>query len=1243
MPNLSLVVTPWLPEVSCGSRTLFLGSLLWKWGLQGSVVDLVAGLSDDVRARFRLGVWTPADLTAVLDQQDLFAACGDFVLAWSDGDDFPQWNALYQRHLYVRKKLVLVVLAPRHVFPLDGQINTACADAFVFGDLEAGLRELFFGEPAWLADLSKTVSAPIVLQPQSLDQSPLSVVDTSLMSAEMLGLVPHIALDEALFSAACCAQKAWFRGERGIRPSRGLIEHYVLTMLKNAPNPTTCDLGAALTSGSRDEAEDLLAIVGGQAFDEVTATIVPDAGYDTAFFIRCKKAGIEILDVVLPSLVPATLTRLEIPRARGDLAANLLAASRAGVKLRLRFCVAWQGEAQCDWEEALLWLGDFTHTLVPCEDIRIIRGGEDGDEDGQRSQKLLAAVCAHLLELKLVSEALQRRIDLAIGRAQASPITQALRLASWDTLLVMPPSRVDPGCILQQAAMVGHLRRRGLRVLPYTSALRVDARASQDAAVFELAVLSSHSYTFWFASEDSAFLLRVLEYLCKKKPGSLFVFLVVEPPAPQELLPFAGFPVCYVHAFHEDNLPALLSASLGGVKIMPLPGVSHAAEALDTGFYGENNSLALRYPGDYALLEPELLWKSRSIALDLSVLGAPQSRLWENAMIELVDLAEQQAGLVVSLLDKPEGAFPSRLYSFAKDLNDQRLRITLSCRYDLGAPFDDALLDDVYRAGLREVTIDREIKGGVGTEEIHYKALLVKGVKVNLVHKDGAHAGTLMNALQKDQSKAHAKSAYFSGFSYATRDEIPLNKREIHEAVARGGGAIKGPDILELELTRSCNFNCVGCWIHDDRLKKINPRYREGKKFLEMTTFDALAQDLASLGVNSVQLSGSGEPTLHPQFAEIAHRLKKRGLHVNVITNFSVLDDDVLQQFVDDGLDQVTISLWAGDAPTYVATHPNCTEKTFDAVVARIRTLVSYKRKVGAVFPKIKLYNVISSKNYAGVRQIFALARELSVDAVEFTPVDTVKGYTDDLALSREHLQSIIAQLAAVKDDPDNLAPRMQRKASSTNAELQEFARFLRHGDLDSSVEYDFSDFSDIRVRCARGFPYTRGIVEDLTSQRFSCYFDAYQCGTCYRKDDCMIMRNNRSVDIPFLSVLGIGSFMRRLQAKEATQGAYDAQVVDRIPCYIGYTYSRITSEGKVIPCCKASKLPLGDVYSDRFRTIWFSERYDEFRMKALTLKKSDPYFTPIACYKACDNLGMNLMFHEEFSAKGSGESESTE
>lgn len=110
--------------------------------------------------------------------------------------------------------------------------------------------------------------------------------------------------------------------------------------------------------------------------------------------------------------------------------------------------------------------------------------------------------------------------------------------------------------------------------------------------------------------------------------------------------------------------------------------------------------------------------------------------------------------------------------------------------------------------------------------------------------------------------------------------------------------------------------------------------------------------------------------------------------------------------------------------------------------------------------------------------------------------------------------------------------------------------------------------------------------------------------------------------------------FRRRINSSASQQqGSYDAAVIDAIPCYVGWIFARILANGDVAPCCRGSNLPMGNINTDGFKKVWHSDRYREFRIKAKTLSKSDPYFAPIGCHMTCDNLMHNEMLHQRLSA----------
>lgn len=104
----------------------------------------------------------------------------------------------------------------------------------------------------------------------------------------------------------------------------------------------------------------------------------------------------------------------------------------------------------------------------------------------------------------------------------------------------------------------------------------------------------------------------------------------------------------------------------------------------------------------------------------------------------------------------------------------------------------------------------------------------------------------------------------------------------------------------------------------------------------------------------------------------------------------------------------------------------------------------------------------------------------------------------------------------------------------------------------------------------------------------------------------------------------------RRLRNSRATEGIYHSDFIDDIPCYAGWTVARVTANGNVCPCCTADRMPLGNIYKNTFREIWYSAAYNEFRQKAKTVSKRDTYFRKIACWRVCDNWAYNRLYHAE-------------
>lgn len=114
--------------------------------------------------------------------------------------------------------------------------------------------------------------------------------------------------------------------------------------------------------------------------------------------------------------------------------------------------------------------------------------------------------------------------------------------------------------------------------------------------------------------------------------------------------------------------------------------------------------------------------------------------------------------------------------------------------------------------------------------------------------------------------------------------------------------------------------------------------------------------------------------------------------------------------------------------------------------------------------------------------------------------------------------------------------------------------------------------------------------------------------------------KNNRMPRRRRIFLDNFSGFKVRLQQEAARYGKYDRNMVDSIPCYIGWIFCRIMADGQVAPCCRGVHLPMGNIYESPFTEIWYSKKYDHFRRKAKNYNKNDPYFSNMGCQKTCDN-----------------------
>jgi len=105
---------------------------------------------------------------------------------------------------------------------------------------------------------------------------------------------------------------------------------------------------------------------------------------------------------------------------------------------------------------------------------------------------------------------------------------------------------------------------------------------------------------------------------------------------------------------------------------------------------------------------------------------------------------------------------------------------------------------------------------------------------------------------------------------------------------------------FQIELTSKCNERCIHCYIpHEMKTDEIEPNL-----------FYSILEQCKEMKVLDLSLSG-GEPLLHKNFCEFLKKSKELDFSVTVLSNLTLLNDDIIAEMKANRLSGVQVSLYS--------------------------------------------------------------------------------------------------------------------------------------------------------------------------------------------------------------------------------------------------------------------------------------------------------------------------------------------
>ena len=152
------------------------------------------------------------------------------------------------------------------------------------------------------------------------------------------------------------------------------------------------------------------------------------------------------------------------------------------------------------------------------------------------------------------------------------------------------------------------------------------------------------------------------------------------------------------------------------------------------------------------------------------------------------------------------------------------------------------------------------------------------------------------------------------------------------------------PEIVQIESTNICNAKCVFC-PRDDMHRK--------QGIMSVDLFKKIVDECVELGITHVRVHNYGEPFVDRKLVEKVRYAKQKGIkEVGMISNGSLITEDVARGMVDAGLDAINISVDASGKEVFESTRIGL---KYDKVIGNIERLVRIRAESGKRRPKLIL------------------------------------------------------------------------------------------------------------------------------------------------------------------------------------------------------------------------------------------------------------------------------------------------
>ena len=191
---------------------------------------------------------------------------------------------------------------------------------------------------------------------------------------------------------------------------------------------------------------------------------------------------------------------------------------------------------------------------------------------------------------------------------------------------------------------------------------------------------------------------------------------------------------------------------------------------------------------------------------------------------------------------------------------------------------------------------------------------------------------------------------------------------------------IAGPKEIHIEVINRCPLDCIYCWFYSP-LRRSPVSKRWGSQAIGIKKFKDIIADAAEMGTERVNLTGCGEPLMHPDILEMAQFIIDRGMSVQLPTCGVYLSDEMIDTLLKGKHNRMYFNISAANERTADQIRTDGS-RLFRELKERINTVVRKREGSSAIIMIFKF--ILMKRNIDDIVDFVRFAHENRADYVEF-------------------------------------------------------------------------------------------------------------------------------------------------------------------------------------------------------------------------------------------------------------------